>query len=65
MKEIDFMSSLHKKTKRDYIARVNDPVYPKSKAAKLAKTVPKLPPPKTTTFFDVSIISMKDIYQAV
>ena len=37
MKEIDFMSSLHKKTKRDYIARVNDPVYPKSKAAKLAK----------------------------
>ena len=37
MKEIDFMVSLHKKTKRDYIARVIDPVYPNPKAAKLAK----------------------------
>ena len=24
MKEIDFISSLHKSTKRDYLARVND-----------------------------------------
>jgi len=37
MQEIDFMKSLHKSTKRDYIARVIDPVYPKAKAAKLAK----------------------------
>ena len=37
MKEIDFMSSLHKSTKRDYLARVNDKVYPKAKAASLAK----------------------------
>ena len=37
MAEIDFMSVLHKSTKRDYLARVNDPEYPKAKAAKLAK----------------------------
>ena len=37
MAYIDFMSVLHKSTKRDYLARVNDPVYPKAKAAKLAK----------------------------
>ena len=37
MKEIDFMSPFHKSTKRDYLARVNDPVYPKWKAAELAK----------------------------
>ena len=35
--EIDFISSLHKSTKRDYLARVNDKNYPKYKAAKLAK----------------------------
>jgi SAM-dependent methyltransferase len=34
---IDFMSPLHKATKRDYLARVNDPEYPKAKAATLAK----------------------------
>jgi len=34
----DFMSVLHKSTKRDYLARVNDPDYPKAKVAKLAKT---------------------------
>lgn len=34
---IDFLSSLHKATKRDYLARVNDREYPKYKAAKLAK----------------------------
>jgi SAM-dependent methyltransferase len=34
---IDFMSPLHKATKRDYLARVNDPDYPKAKAAELAK----------------------------
>ena len=37
MAEIDFMSSLHKSTKRDYLARVNDKKFPKAKAAKLAK----------------------------
>jgi protein-L-isoaspartate(D-aspartate) O-methyltransferase len=34
---IDFMSVLHKSTTRDYLGRVNDPDYPKAKAAKLAK----------------------------
>ena len=37
MREIDFMSSLHKSTARDYLARVNDPVFPKAKASRLAK----------------------------
>ena len=37
MPEIDFMSVLHKSTKRDYLARVNDIDYPKAKAARLAK----------------------------
>ncbi len=37
MSEIDFISAIHKSTKRDYLARVNDPLYPKAKAAKLAK----------------------------
>lgn len=37
MKEIDFISSLHKSTKRDYLARVNDKEFPKYKAANLAK----------------------------
>lgn len=35
--EIDFISSLHKSTKRDYLSRVNDKEYPKYIAAKLAK----------------------------
>lgn len=35
--EIDFISNLHKATKRDYLARVNDKDYPKDKAATLAK----------------------------
>ncbi len=35
--EIDFISKLHKSTKRDYLARVNDKNFPKFKAAKLAK----------------------------
>jgi SAM-dependent methyltransferase len=34
---IDFMSVVHKATKRDYLARVNDSEYPKAKAAALAK----------------------------
>jgi len=34
---IDFTSSLHKQTKRDYLARINDKTYPKYKAAKFAK----------------------------
>ena len=37
MREIDFMSSLHKSTKRNYLERVNDKEFPKSKAANLAK----------------------------
>ena len=37
MKEIDFMSVLHKSSKRDYLSRVNDSEYPKHKAAELAK----------------------------
>ena len=37
MNEIDFISSLHKSTKRDYLARVNDKEFPKDKAATLAK----------------------------
>ena len=37
MSYIDFMSVVHKATKRDYLARVNDPEYPKAKAAALAK----------------------------
>ena len=34
---IDFLSSLHKSTKRDYLGRVNNKNYPKYKAATLAK----------------------------
>lgn len=37
MAYIDFISANHNKTKRDYLARVNDPEYPKAKAAALAK----------------------------
>ena len=37
MSEIDFMSVLHKSTKRDYLARVNDKEYPKARAAEIAK----------------------------
>lgn len=37
MAYIDFMSPIHKSTARDYLARVNDPDYPKARAARLAK----------------------------
>lgn len=37
MAEVDFMSVLHKSTQRDYLARVNEPEYPKARAAELAK----------------------------
>ena len=37
MAYIDFLSPLHKATKRDYLARVNDPDFPKARAAALAK----------------------------
>jgi SAM-dependent methyltransferase len=37
MAYLDFMSAVHKKTQRDYMARVNDPDFPKAKAAELAK----------------------------
>jgi len=37
MAYLDFMSVLHKSTKRDYLARVNELEFPKAKAAKLAK----------------------------
>ena len=38
MAYLDFMSVVHKSTKRDYLARINDPDYPKAKSANLAKT---------------------------
>lgn len=37
MAYIDFMSGVHKKTERDYLARVNDKDYPKALAAEIAK----------------------------
>jgi len=37
MAYLDFMSVVHKSTTRDYLARVNEPEYPKAKAAELAK----------------------------
>ena len=37
MSYIDFLSVVHKSTKRDYLARVNDSEFPKYKAADLAK----------------------------
>ena len=37
MAYIDFMSAMHKSTPRDYLARVNDPEFPKARAAELAK----------------------------
>ena len=37
MAEVDFISKLHKSTTRNYLARVNDQIYPKPKAAELAK----------------------------
>ena len=37
MAYIDFLSVVHKSTTRDYLARVNDPEFPKAKAAELAK----------------------------
>lgn len=37
MAYVDLLSALHKSTTRDYLARVNDPEYPKAKAAELAK----------------------------
>ena len=37
MAYIDLLSAIHKSTHRDYLARVNDPDFPKAKAAALAK----------------------------
>jgi SAM-dependent methyltransferase len=37
MAYMDFLSVVHKSTKRDYLARVNDPEYPKARAAELSK----------------------------
>src|SRR5215813_5351449 len=37
MTYVDFLSTIHKRTKRDYLARVNDPQFPKAKTATLAK----------------------------
>ncbi len=37
MAYIDFLSANHKSTTRDYLGRVNDPEFPKAKAADLAK----------------------------
>jgi protein-L-isoaspartate(D-aspartate) O-methyltransferase len=36
MAYVDFIAPIHKSTTRDYLARVNDPEYPKAKAAELA-----------------------------
>lgn len=37
MAYVDFLSVIHKSTSRDYLARVNDPEFPKARAAELAK----------------------------
>ena len=37
MAYVDFLSTIHKSTTRDYLARVNDADFPKAKAAVLAK----------------------------
>lgn len=37
MAYVDFLSTIHKSTQRDYLGRVNDPEYPKARAAALAK----------------------------
>lgn len=37
MAYIDFLSAVHKSTTRDYLGRVNDPEFPKAKAADMAK----------------------------
>ena len=37
MAKVEFMGVLHKSTKRDYLARVNDVEFPKARAAELAK----------------------------
>jgi protein-L-isoaspartate(D-aspartate) O-methyltransferase len=37
MAYVDFLSAIHKSTQRDYLGRVNDPEYPKARAAELAK----------------------------
>jgi len=37
MAYLDFLSAVHKSTQRDYLGRVNDPEYPKARAAELAK----------------------------
>ena len=37
MAYLDFISLVHKATTRDYLGRVNDPEFPKAKAASLAK----------------------------
>lgn len=37
MSYVDFLSTVHRGTKRDYLARVNDKEFPKDKSAELAK----------------------------
>ena len=56
MAEVDFMSVLHKSTRRNYLARVNDPDYPKAKAAELAKNFPK------TIGMEIDAFAMGAIY---
>ncbi|MFM8887141.1 MAG: class I SAM-dependent methyltransferase, partial [Chthoniobacterales bacterium] len=36
MAYVDFIAPIHKATTRDYLARVNDPEFPKAKAAEMA-----------------------------
>ena len=39
MAELDFMSVLHKSTKRDYLARVNDPEFPEGKVCRASQEI--------------------------
>ena len=55
MSEIDFMTTLHKSTQRDYLARVNDHEYPKDRAAVLAKNL------ITTIGMEIEEFAMADI----
>ena len=59
MAEVDFMNVLHKSTKRDYLARVNDTNYPKAKAAELAKNSLKIIGMETEEFVTGVINTLK------
>ena len=54
MAYIDFMSVLHKSTKRDYLARVNELEFPKAKAAKYRTS-------RFCSFIDFTVIRNRNI----